>query len=262
MSCISAIEPALQVFITMTTEATRSDAQLLRGRMRNLSKKRCRRDFIFTASDRTNMGATAIAAGLTGLGGVAAELGAMAMDTTEEADLLEFELDGMRIKAWVWVSVFQKGDEVEVVAEPDGNGWLGYGIRRISDRIVGLHPHCSRGRYAHYKASFSWFLKIIGSLLLVVWVMQAIVAYLKSIPIEDVVSFASLVFAAGLIGALIYGVIAFRISRRFMGFVRLAEGIFQVFGWPDVKHIDLPAITKKAKKPGDPGALGVLYFRY
>lgn len=246
----------------MMIDNAKGHAQLLRGRIKNLRKTRCRRDFIFTAGDRTNMGATAIAAGLTGLGAVAAGLGAMAMDTTEEADLLEFELDGKPVKAWVWVSVFKEGDEVEVVAEPDGNGWLGYGIRRISDRIVALHPHCSRGRYAHYKASFSWFFKIVGSLLLVVWVMQAIVAYLKSIPAGDVVNFALLVFAAGLIGALIYGVIAFRISKRFMGFVRLAEGIFQVFGWPDVKHIDLPAITRKTKTPSDPGALGVLYFRY
>ncbi|WP_043229694.1 putative type VI secretion system effector, partial [Burkholderia glumae] len=110
-----------------------------------------------------------------------------------------------------------------------------------------LHPHCSRGRYAHYKASVSWFLKIFGSLLLVVWTMQAIVAYFKSFPAKDAIGFALLVFAAGLVGALIYGVIAFRISRRFMGFVHLAEGIFEIFGWPDVKNIDLPAITKKTK---------------
>ena len=47
-----------------------------------------------------------------------------------------------------------------------------------------------------------------------------------------------------------------------MGFVRLAEGIFEGFGWKDVKNIDLPAITKKGKKPGEPGALGIMYFRY
>ncbi len=47
-----------------------------------------------------------------------------------------------------------------------------------------------------------------------------------------------------------------------MGFVFLAEGVFEGFGWKDVKNIDLPAITKKGKKPDEPGALGVLYFRY
>ncbi len=47
-----------------------------------------------------------------------------------------------------------------------------------------------------------------------------------------------------------------------MGFVHLAEGIFEGFGWKDVKNIDLPALTKKGKQPGEPAALGILYFRY
>ncbi len=59
----------------MTKEPTQGAAQLLRGRIQNLRKMRCRRDFVFTASDRTNMGATAIAEGVVGLGGVAAGLG-------------------------------------------------------------------------------------------------------------------------------------------------------------------------------------------
>jgi uncharacterized protein with PQ loop repeat len=246
----------------MTTEKATGRAQLLRGRIQNLRKKRCRRDFVFTASDQTNMATTAIAAGLAGLSGVAAGLGGMAMDTAEEADLLEFELSGKPLKAWVWVSVFKEGDEVEVVAEPDGDGWLGYGIRRVSDRIVALHPHCSRGRYAHYRASCSWFAKIAGILLVFSWVLQAIVLYFKSLPAADIVPFIVLSIAASAVVAAIYGVIAYRIAKRFMGFVRLAEGIFQVFGWPDVKNIDLPAITKKTKKPDEPGPLGILYFRY
>ncbi|MCQ0033170.1 hypothetical protein EFP18_28065 [Burkholderia glumae] len=246
----------------MANEPTQDAAQLSRGRIQNLRKTRCRRDFVFTASDRTNMGATAIAAGLTGLGGVAAGLGTMAMDTTEEADLLEFELDGKSVQAWVWISVFEEGDEVEVVAEPGSEGWIGYGIRRVSDRIVALHPHCSRGRYAHYKASFLWFCKLVGGLLLASWILAAIVAYFKSLSATDIIPGILVFLAAGLLAALIYGVIAYRIAKRFMGFVHLAEGIFEVFGWPNVKHIDLPAITKKTKTPSDPGALGILYFRY
>lgn len=184
------------------------------------------------------------------------------MDTTEEADLLEFELDGKPVKAWVWVSVFEEGDEVEVVAEPDGDGWLGYGIRRISDRIVALHPHCSRGRYAHYRASLSWFMKIVGSILGMTSLLGAIVAFAKSLSASDIGALVLVGLAGELLGAFILGVIAFRISSRFMGFVRLAEGIFDVFGWQNVRHIDLPGITKKGKRPDDPGALGILYFRY
>jgi hypothetical protein len=247
----------------MKKETTRGDTQLLRGRIQNLRKKRCRRDFVFTASDRTNMGATAIAASVAGLGGIAAGLGAMAMDTTEEADLLEFELDGEPVKAWVWVSVFNEGDEVEVVAEPSDDRWLGYGIRRVSDRIVALHPHCSRGRYPHYRASFSWFLKIVGCLLLALNLIFAAISFFSGDSLRDFGALALGVMLPGsLFSAAIFGVIAYRIAGKYRGFVRLAEGIFGAFGWPNVKHIDLPAITKKTKTTNDPGALGVLYFRY
>jgi hypothetical protein len=70
-------------------------------------------------------------------------------------------------------------------------------------------------------------------------------------------------FMGGVVAsASIFGGIAYSISRKLMGFVTLAEGIFEGFGWRNVKSIDLPAVTKKSKKPGDPAALGVLYFRY
>jgi hypothetical protein len=246
----------------MTNDLSRRTLQLLRGCIGNLRTVPCRREVVFTASDRSKMGTTTIAAGLAGLGGIAAGLGGMAVDTTEEADLLEFELDGMPVTAWVWVSVFNEGDEVEVAAERIGEIWYGYGIRRISDGIVALHPHCSRGRYAHFWASFSWFVKIVGALLIVSWMGLAITAYFKSLPAHDIFDFVLFVLMGSAMGALIYGVIAFNIARRFMGFVRLAEGIFEIFGWPNVKRIDLPALTKKTKAPGDPGALGVLYFRY
>ena len=180
-------------------------AQLLRGRIRNLRKRPCRRDFLFTATDRAKMGATAIAAGLTGLGGVAAGLGAMSIDTTEEADLLAFELDGKPVKAWVWVSVFEEGDEVEVVAEPDTDGWLAYGIRRTNDHIVALHPHCSRGRYAHYKASFLWACKIVGTLFLASFLMEVVVAISRGVRSHDLALFALIAIAGGLLGAVILG---------------------------------------------------------
>ena len=152
---------------TETTVTT----QLLRGRITNLRRTRRNQDFFFTDADREKMGATAIAAGLAGLGGIAAGLGGMAMDTTEEADLLEFDLDGKSIKAWVWQSVFNDGDDVEVVAEQWGGGWQGYGIRRINDKIVALHPHCSRGRYADYRTSLKLWLKICLPLLLFMYAL-------------------------------------------------------------------------------------------
>ncbi|WP_217590395.1 putative type VI secretion system effector [Burkholderia pyrrocinia] len=234
--------------------------QLLRGRVGNLRKSRCGWDFLFGDADRAKMSATAIAAGLAGLGGVAVGLSGMAMDTTEEADLLEFDLDGKPVKAWVWWSVFAEGDEVEVVAEYWGNTWQAFGIRRITDKIVALHPHCSRGRFAHYRASFKWGGISFASLMLVGYFIISCFAIFKGgVPIEDLL-------ISGAIGTLMtamgFAFVTYRVSRKMMGFVRLAEGIFEGFGWKDVKNIDLPAITKKGKKSGEPDALGVLYFRY
>ncbi|THJ54651.1 hypothetical protein E9536_14105 [Burkholderia sp. LS-044] len=234
--------------------------QLLRGRIGNLRKSRCSQDFFFTDADRAKMGTTAIAAGVVGLGGVAVGLSGMAMDTTEEADLIEFELDGKPVKAWVWWSVFSEGDEVEVVAERWGETWQAFGVRRLSDKIVALHPHCSRGRFAHYRASFKWGGVFFAAAMITAYFIIACFAVFKGgVPIENLIITCAL---GTLVSALGYGFVTYRVARKMMGFVRLAEGIFEGFGWKDVKNIDLPAITKKGKKPGDPGALGVLYFRY
>jgi hypothetical protein len=245
----------------MTTETIAStQAKLLRGRITNLRKSRCNQDFFFTDSDRRKMGATAIAAGLAGLGGIAVGLSGIAMDTTEEADLLEFELDGHTVKAWVWLSVFEDGDDVEVVAEPANGHWQGYGIRRTSDKLVALHPHCSRGRYAHYRYSGKLWLKVGIPLLLFMYLLTGGIALSESFNSWPTLFQVWALGGAGLMAVI--GIIAFRMSRKFMGFVSLAEGIFSGFGWSDVKNIDLPALTKKSKKAGDPGALGVLFFRY
>lgn len=244
----------------MADTAQSSPTQLLRGHIRNLRSTRQSQEFLFTDDDRTAMGVTAVAAGLAGLGGVAIGLAASADDTAEDADLLEFELDGKSIRAWVWVSVFKEGDEVEIVAERFGQIWHAFGIRRVSDRIVALHPHCSRGRYAHYKATVRWWFLIYSSLMLVMIVLGVVMSFFD--PVENWLVIFYMYAGGGAMVAAILGVIAFNISRKFMGFVRLAEGIFSGFGWKSVKSIDLLAITKKSKKPGDPGALGVLYFRF
>ncbi len=239
-----------------------SPTRLLKGRIHNLHKTRRHQDFFFTAADRAKMGATAIAAGAAGLGGVATGLSGMAMDTTEEADLLEFDLDGKPIRAWVWQSVFNEGDEVEVVAEQAETHWQGYGVYRPDDEIVALHPHCSRGRYAHYRSAFRIYLKCMVPLLIVAFAIVAYQLYSVGVTVKELLAGLPWLIAGALTASAICGVIAYRITRKLMGFVKLAEGIFEGFGWRNVKSIDLPAMTQRNKKPGERAALGVLYFRY
>ena len=236
--------------------------QLLQGHIGNLRKSRCSWDFLFCDADRAKIGATAIAAGLVGLGGVAVGLSGMAMDTTEEADLIEFELDGKPVKAWVWWSVFSEGDEVEVVAERWGETWQAFGVRRLSDKIVALLPHCSRGRNAHYRSALKLWCKISMTLIAVLFIFGFSYGFFKYGSEAEWVGLSIGLAMGGFAAAAVYGIIAFRIARKFMGFVGLAENIFAGFGWKDVRDIDLPEVTKNGKKSGEPDALGVLYFRY
>lgn len=244
------------------TAAIDGSTQLLRGTIRNYRRSRRNQDFMFTPEDRARMGTAAIGASLVGLGGIAVGLAGASLDTSETADLLEFDLDGKSIRAWVWQSVFKEGDQVDVVAEQMGDVWHGYGIRRPADRIVALHPHCSRGRYAHYKMAIkSWFKYVLPPV--IIFIIFGLGC--ASFKYGDNVNWKGIstgLLLAGFGATAIYGIIVFQLARKFMGFVKLAEGIFAAFGWKDVKNIDLPALTKRTKQPGDSGVLGVLYFRY
>ncbi|WYL73276.1 putative type VI secretion system effector [Xanthomonas oryzae pv. oryzicola] len=60
----------------------------------------------------------------------------------------------------------------------------------------------------------------------------------------------------------ILGLISYNIGRRFNLFIDMAEPIFTLLGWKDVKNINLRKITKEKKKPTDPPAMGDSYFRY
>ncbi|SAK88079.1 hypothetical protein AWB75_06019 [Caballeronia catudaia] len=175
---------------------------------------------------------------------------------------MEFDLEGQRVRAWVWVSVFKDGDEVEVVAERGATEWQAFGVRRINDGIVALHPHCSRGRYAHYKKSAKLFFKVMAIFFTAFYAMGLVVCLFQSLTWSEWKGLLPIFLGGTLISMGIYGVIAYRIASKFMGFVRLAEGIFEGFGWKDVRNIDLPAMTMKSKQPGEPGPLGILYFRY
>jgi hypothetical protein len=47
-----------------------------------------------------------------------------------------------------------------------------------------------------------------------------------------------------------------------MGFVRIAETIFETFAWPDPEHIDLRQTSKDNRRENKLDNFGQLYFRY
>jgi len=51
-----------------------------------------------------------------GMGAAGIGLIGMAANSDEEADWVEFEVDGNRVHGWLWMMPMRNGDEVEVVA--------------------------------------------------------------------------------------------------------------------------------------------------
>ncbi|MGC5276288.1 hypothetical protein ACPXAM_24450, partial [Escherichia coli] len=67
------------------------------------------------------MGMVAVALAATGMGGQAIGTATNASRINEEADFVSFELNGKRVKGWLWRSPFSEGDDVDVVAVWQGD---------------------------------------------------------------------------------------------------------------------------------------------
>ena len=139
----------------------------LSGTISNYKCTRAEASFVFTDSDRSKLGVIAIAAGLAGLNGPAISTAASATSAGEDADYLEFDLDGKGMKGWVWRSPFKEGDMVEVAAEWQNDHYEIGGIARPADRLIAMYPHCSRGSFRHISNSVKWWFYGVTTLILV-----------------------------------------------------------------------------------------------
>ena len=225
----------------------------LSGTVRNLKVTRANASFVFTEADQTKMGVVAFAAAIAGLGGQAIATASNTSAVEEEADFLEFELEGLPVKGWVWRNPFREGDEVSVAAErrPDGH-WEAFGVQRPADKTVALYPHCSRGSARHIKNAAWWWCFGFGSFLFVV--MAPAIYFTGGGAIDFAIVFS------GLMAFL--GVMTFSLSRKWMPFVRLAERVFRALELPDPSNVDLVKSSNKQRTANDPGEFGTFYFRY
>ena len=133
--------------------------QKFSGTLVRMSRERTNQSFAPGEHDQQVVGAIAVGAALVGAAGQAATLATVASDPSEPADWVECELDdGTKFHGWLWRSPFKKGDAVEIIATTttEGNDQRHrlFAMARPRDRLVALYPHCSRGRYAHWKAFF------------------------------------------------------------------------------------------------------------
>ncbi|WP_330994775.1 putative type VI secretion system effector, partial [Burkholderia territorii] len=90
---------------------------LLHGTITGLTKRRAAYEAVFTEADAQAMERTAVLAALAGLNDIALNLSTSTEFTDTVGDLVTFRLNGEEVRAWIWLSVFENGDEVEVVAE-------------------------------------------------------------------------------------------------------------------------------------------------
>nr|WP_314541766.1 putative type VI secretion system effector [uncultured Massilia sp.] len=233
---------------------------LLRGAISKLERTRRSHDFVLTQIQHQQIGATAIAASAMGMGATSIGLIGMAGSAGEDADWVEFELNGKQIKGWLWMMPMRNGDNVEVVAEHMANDrYVVYAVKRDSDDLLAVYPHATAGRKVHYRKSakvWIWYTTLAYLSVILMFVMQEGSEILLNSDMQHLLpigfSFCSVISA----------VIAFRVSRKLMAFVRIAEVIFETFGWTDVKNIDLRKTSRQNRRENKLSNFGNLYFRY
>ncbi|VWD29593.1 hypothetical protein BLA17378_07221 [Burkholderia aenigmatica] len=232
---------------------------LLRGVITGLTKRRESYEAIFTEADKQAMERTAVVAALAGLNDIALNVSTSTQFTETMGDLVTFKLNGEEVRAWIWLSVFENGDEVEVVAERVGLGWMGYAIRRCSDGILSVHPHCERGSRALVKFLLKWSVLFWSTCALVptFFLMQPLPQ-----DQEEWFFVGKALFGIWLAVEVLAIFIAFRIGHKFKKQLPMANKIFATFGWKDPPNVNLPKTSKKLRQPEDTWQMGKLIFRY
>ena len=232
--------------------------QVLRGTISRLKCRRRQQDFVLNDTEHAYMQATAAGAALAGMGAFAIGLVQSSANSEEEADWVEFELDGKQIEGWLWKMPMTDGDEVEIVAEPrPRDRYFAYSVRRVGQGTVGVYPHASRGRTALYR----WLMKIM------LWFFVPIYALMCFMLSRDAggIDRTTLVIVLGGAGAfslLIFWILFYRAYLKMKRFAKLAEVIFSCYGWSDVRRINLVRSSKQMRSENPDLEYGIHYFRY
>jgi len=245
------------------SHSNESSLQKLTGKISSYEKERLSASFVFAESDQTRMGVLAVAYSATSLTGQAAIMSHYASSIEEEADYVQFELDGKKIKGWLWRSPFKEGDEVVVAVEKKPDHYELYGMMRPIDKVIALYPHCSRGRIRHIKVIVKWWFILVPLFFLLLLLLPITGGYFKFW------EFWGEIFKGDpggwfiILGLVIFFVAMFAsLGRKWMPFVRLAEKVFRILELPSPSNIDLKKSTKLHKTESDPPECGVMYFKY
>ncbi|AOD15800.1 putative type VI secretion system effector [Xanthomonas fragariae] len=244
------------------TQDPNAHTQVIGGTLRNVRLKNTTAEVFFRAGDREGMAATGVAAAALGLSGAAAGMVTMSMEEmSEPVSQVSFDLDGKHVEALLWNWPFKDGDEVQAVVEPapDG-GYTGFAVLDPKEKIIVLYPHVSAGVRAHWKNVFKF--SFFAGAAFALFMISAAILGGRLASFSNANSSLSFYLLAFLMFVSMFLWIGYRMGRRFTPFILMAEPIFTVLGWKDVKNINLRKTTKAKKKPTDPPAMGDSYFRY
>ncbi|OCG56408.1 hypothetical protein A9G36_03550 [Gilliamella sp. Choc6-1] len=141
--------------------------------------------------------------------------------------------DSITLKGWIGYYKFHDGDQVEVVAEKHADHYEVYAMLKPSEQIISLVPLCFAGRnqaFKHYRLPM-FFFYVICVLLMNYFFLDF--------------SLENLTIGFGSLGVM-FGAAFFMVYKNSLAsHVTLAERIFTLLGWQDVKNINLVKISKQ-----------------
>ncbi|QJQ03958.1 putative type VI secretion system effector [Herbaspirillum rubrisubalbicans] len=226
------------------------------GTIRHYTSERGEASFVLTRKDKARMGMVSVALATAGMGGQAIATASNAASLQEEADYVEFDLDGKKVKGWLWRSPFKEGDIVDAAVVWQGEYFELVALANPADRTIALYPHCVRGRRAFYALVFRWWLIFAGIysavLTFLLFSFEPFNEYLFQLPFW--------ICWGGLIASATF--VIFMLMLQWTPFGKAAQRAFSVLGLKDPSGVDLKKTTKAQRKPGDPPEMGAFFFRY
>jgi hypothetical protein len=226
------------------------------GTIRHYTCERGEASFVLTRKDKARMGMVSVALAVAGVGGQAIATASNAASLQEEADHVEFDLDGKKVRGWLWRSPFKEGDVVDAAVVWQGEYFELVALANPADRTIALYPHCVRGRRAFYGIVFRWWFILAG-----IFPPAFTFSFFWAMGFTDILFeypfwFAWIGFSVG------WTFVVFMLMLQWTPFGKAAQRVFSVLGLNDPSGVDLKRTTKVQRNPRDPPEMGAFFFRY
>jgi len=226
------------------------------GTIRHYTCERGEASFVLTRKDKARMGMVSIALAAAGMGAQAVATASNAASLQEEADHVEFDLDGKKVRGWLWRSPFKEGDIVDAAVVWQGEYFELVALANPADRTIALYPHCVRGRRAFYTLVFRWWF-------IFAVIFPTVVAFLFfsfGRFSRHLFQLPFWILSGGLMASATF--VIFMLMLQWTPFGKAAQRVFSVLGLNDPSGVDLKKTTKARRKQGDPPEMGAFFFRY